>query len=153
MYILCINYVSYRPKHPVKVTCWAGISCRGTTDIVIFDGIMTASCYVEKSLVPFIQKVYPEGHRFMQDNDSKHTSRLPQSVFEEECINWWRTPPESPDCNPIENLWHELKEFNTRVVKPKKKHKLVDGIHRFWGQVVTVEKCQKYYFTFEKGPP
>ena len=29
--------------------------------------------------------------------------------FESRGINWWKTPPESPDANPIENLWHELK--------------------------------------------
>lgn len=43
-------------------------------------------------------------------------------------MNWWRTPPESPDANPIENLWHELKEFTRREVKPKVKADLVLGI-------------------------
>ena len=119
---------------------------RGPTNIVIFDGIMTAEGYVniiKQALVPFVRDVYPNGHRFMQDNDPKHTSKLAQKVFEEEGINWWKTPPESPDCNPIENIWHELKEFNSKIVKPKNKEELVEGIRRFWSEV-TVEKCQKY---------
>ena len=33
-----------RPKHPVKVHVWAGISTRGATKICIFQGIMDASC-------------------------------------------------------------------------------------------------------------
>ena len=45
----------------------------------------------------------------MQDNDPKHTSAAAREFFAENSINWWKTPPESPDANPIENLWHELK--------------------------------------------
>ena len=45
----------------------------------------------------------------MKDNDPKHTSRVAKAFFAENGVNWWRTPPESPDVNPIENLWHELK--------------------------------------------
>lgn len=73
---------------------------------------MDADLYIEvldRFLVPFIQKVYPHGHRFQQDNDPEHTSRCAQAFFHDHGINWWRTPPESPDANPIENLWHELK--------------------------------------------
>ena len=80
----------------------------------IFDGIMDASMYtriLETYLIPFIRDVYPTGHRFMQDNDPKHTSRRAQEFFEQHSINWWKTPPESPDANLIENLWHELKVF------------------------------------------
>ena len=144
-----------RPKHPVKVHIWGGISCSGTTDIVIFDGIMTADCYVDiikRALVPFIHNVFPEGHRFMQDNDPKHTSKVAQRMFEEESINWWKTPAESPDCNPIENLWHELKEYNRRVEKPTTKQELVDGLYNFWSEI-TVEKCRKYINHLRKVVP
>ena len=52
-----------RPKHPVKVHVWAGISWKGRTEICIFEGIMNADILAQ-CLVPFIQRVYPEGHRF-----------------------------------------------------------------------------------------
>ena len=112
-----------RPKHPIKLHIWAGISRRGPTPIAIFEGIMYADFYVSilrTHLLPFIRNTFPESHRFMQDNDPKHTSRLAKVFFETESINWWKTPPESPDMNPIENLWHELKEFLRREVKPTK---------------------------------
>ena len=104
---------------------------------------MDAAMYVDilkKTLKPFIDEVYPDGHRLFQDNDPKHTSRRASAYFEESGINWWRTPP---DCNPIENVWHELKEYMRRKVKPTTKQQLIDGIHSFW-MTVDVPKCTKY---------
>ena len=112
----------------------------------VFDGLVDADTYVgilENTLLPFLNDVYPEGHSFFQDNDPKHTSRHAQSFFEENNINWWRMPPDSPDLNPIENLWHEIKEFLRREVKPQTKEQLVSGIEDFW-KTVTVEKWTKY---------
>ena len=77
----------------------------------------------------FINKTFPDGHRFMQDNDPKHTSRLAKNFMEDRGINWWQTPP---DINPIENLWHELKEYIRCEVKPYTKAELVDGILAVW---------------------
>ena len=80
-----------RPKHPVKVHIWDGISSRGATQIVIFTGIMTSTRYcsiLEAGLLPFIVEVFPDGHRLQQDNDPKHCSRYTQGFFEENSINW-----------------------------------------------------------------
>ena len=60
------------PKYPMKVHVWAGISKREQTGICIFEGIMNAELFIDildKILVTFIKRVYPEGHEFMQDND------------------------------------------------------------------------------------
>ena len=98
---------------------------------------------LEKTLVPFLKERLPEGHRFMQDNDPKHTSRCAKDFFTANQINWWKTPPESPDLNPIENMWHEAKEYLRRVVKPRIKQELIDGIVQFW-ETVDIAKCRKY---------
>ena len=73
----------------------------------------------------------------MQDNDPKHTSRLARAFFEDNGVHWWKTPAESPDANPIENRWNELKEYMRRDVKPHNKDKLVNGI-------ADQAKCKKY---------
>ena len=106
---------------------------------------MNATLYVqilEQSLVPFIRSTFPELHRFMQDNEPKHTSRTAADFFAQHGINWWKTPPESPDANPIENLWHELKEYIRREVKPQNKAELLSGIEQFWDTVDDVKCCK-----------
>ena len=128
---------------------------KGSTGICIFSGIMKAPLYVEileKTLLPFLHEVFPHGHRFMQDNDPKHTSRRAQVFFEDNDVCWWKTPPESPDANPIENLWHELKEFIRREVKPQTKDQLVQGIVDFW-RTVDRNKCIKYIRHLRKVIP
>ena len=133
---------------------WAGISWQGATEICIFDGIMNAPLFlqiIDRTLLPFIQERMPN-HRFMQDNDPKHTSKLAQSFFEDHGVQWWKTPAESPDLNPIENLWHELKEYIRREVKPTTKQQLVDGIVQFW-KSVTIGKCRKYIYHLKKVIP
>ena len=146
-----------RAKHPVKVHVWAGISKVGATQVCIFEGIMAAPLYCEilkKTLLPFIEEKFPSPamHRFMQDNDPKHTSRVAQDFYLKSGINWWKTPAESPNMNPIENLWHELKEFIRREVKPQNKVQLVNGIKRFWNTVNT-HKCCRYINHLKKVLP
>lgn len=58
-------------------------------------------------------------------------------------INHWPTPAESPDLNPIEMLWSELKQFIRRRVKPSTKEELVNAIKTFWTRL-TVAKCNRY---------
>ena len=85
-----------KPKHPVKVHVWAGISCHGATSIVIFTGILKANTYctiLDNALIPFIDNVFPNNnYRFQQDNDPKHTSRTAQQYFIDNEVNWWKTP-------------------------------------------------------------
>ncbi len=107
---------------------------------------MDSGFYQEKILrqqfLPYVNTVYPNGHRLFQDNDTKHTSRSTQEFMINHRINWWKSPAESPDINPIENLWHELKVFRVKR-RTKNKEELQQAIIDFW-ETVTVEKCNKY---------
>ena len=80
----------------------------------------------------------------MQDNNPKQTSTSTKAFFEAKNINWWPTPPESPDLNPIEDLWHEPKFYLESRVKPTTKEELLDGIKKFWAKKVLVHKCSNY---------
>ena len=48
---------------------WTGISLKGPTKIIIFEGTMDGPLYVEilkTGLLPFLAEKFPAGHRFMQ---------------------------------------------------------------------------------------
>ena len=67
------------------------ISLHGRTGICVFEGIVDRSLYIEildKTLLPFVQNMYPDGHRLMADNDTKHTSRAAVKFFEGNRIYW-----------------------------------------------------------------
>jgi len=57
-------------------------------------------------------------------------------------------PPESPNLNPIENMWHKLKERR----EPRTKDELIKGIEEFWG-LVSSEKCRMYIRHLHKVTP
>ena len=80
----------------------------------MFTGILNAkrlAAVYKAGLVPFIQDRFPDGHRLYQDNDPKHASNYIDDFLKEKNINWWYSPPESPDLNPIELVWRSLKQF------------------------------------------
>ena len=98
---------------------------------IIRDAERLVSVY-EAELLPFLRDRYPDGHHLQQDNDPKHASHRIAYFFEQHGINWWPTPPESPDLNPIENVWGFLKCFLPTTFKPKNLEELKDGIKQFW---------------------
>ena len=114
-----------KPKHPLKVHVWVGISRKGSTGIVVFDGIMTSSYYTETilthGLLPFIQKVYPNGHRFQQDNDPKHISKATQQFMRENDINWWNVwPSESGFPSHKNGVGHDEETIGEKRNKDKR---------------------------------
>ena len=98
---------------------------------------------IRNALIPFIHERFPSGHRFMQDNDPKHVSKSTRDYFDENGINWWPTPPESPDINPIERVWAEMKVFVNNHPDNKTEAGLVKAISQFW-EKLSVVKCNRY---------
>ena len=75
-----------KTKTPIQSPCLGWIFQTGATTLAVFGGIMESTFFTEdllsKCLMPFIHETFPDGHRFQQDNDPKHTSKLTQMFIE-----------------------------------------------------------------------
>ena len=51
-------------------------------------------------------------------------------------ITLLKAPPASPDLNPIELIWNEMKYFLNNTYKPNNKIQLVAGIKHYWENIL-----------------
>ncbi len=126
-------------KHPLKVNVWGCLSANGFGQIEVFTpnltGPLLCSIY-EKCLLPTAATAFGTNKKWMlqEDNDPKHQSRIAKKWRRENGVVRMDWASQSPDMNPIENVWAVLKA-NVSSHKPKNKRSLIYWIKREWGRL------------------
>jgi transposase len=121
-----------------SVMFWGCFSKKGLGPLVALEGSQTAETYVgllEDVLLPELQAAGGP-MIFMQDNAPCHKAKRVNDFFGTHDIDTLEWPAQSPDMNPIENLWaiikaRRQKKFGT----PKTKSDLITQIFDIWDNI------------------
>lgn len=134
-------------KHPEKKMFWGCFTYSGPGPLCPVTGMMNSSSYIQilgSKLVPELHKQFPDGTGvFQQDLAPCHTSKLVQRFFKKERITCLQWPGNSPDINPIENLWAICKA-RLRKLDCSTKEKMICSVIQVWFHDAEIKlMCQK----------
>ena len=129
-----------------KVVIWGCMTYEGIGYISKIEGNMDAKLYqdiLSDELFKTIKYYNFEKNEiiFQQDNDPKHTAKSTKKWLQDNNIKTLEWPPQSPDMNPIEHLWVELKRRIKKKRKVFNKGQLWEPIQEEY-ELIDVEFCR-----------
>ena len=114
---------------------WGCMASSSTGMLYTCEGRMNSTIYTNmldqvyrSSLTKIFNNNIPSDVIFQQDNAPCHTSKVSIGWFEKKWITVMTWPPQSPDLNPIENLWSHLGK-RVRMHKCSSKKELEAKLH------------------------
>lgn len=129
------SHINQTVKHPQKKMFWGCFGYDGVGPLHPVDGMMQSQQYVDvlqRRLLPELQKRFSDGSGiFQQDLAPCHTSKMVKGFMNQKQIKVLEWPGNSPDVNPIENLWGICKS-RLRRKDCTTKTKLIEAVIEVW---------------------
>ncbi|KAJ3438845.1 transposable element tc1 transposase [Anaeramoeba flamelloides] len=129
-----------REKFGKKILIWGGISYYLQTELIVIEKSVNTETYINDIIKN--SRVIKKANReygclnwiFQQDGARPHTSRKTMDFLNRRCqvMNTW--PPNSPDLNPIENLW-SIMDRRLKHVNPKNKEEFIEELINVWESI------------------
>ena len=141
------QYLVKTVKHSAYIMLWGaftGQGGRGSLAFIPQSTTITAKYYLNimKAKLRDSMEIHGATH-FMQDGASVHTAKIVKKWFADNNIQILEWPPQSPDLNPIENLWsfmkYSLQDYDTGSI-PKLKAALLE----LWTQGLQMDTFIKF---------
>ncbi|CAG5015993.1 unnamed protein product [Parnassius apollo] len=126
---------------------WSVISAKGVGRLYVVQGTMRQHQYKEvlqNRLLPTLREWFPdsENFTFMHDSAPCHKAKSVTKFLEENIIPVLPWPGNSPDMNPIENLWEITKaEIAKEMITTKVR--LIEKLIEVWHHNPKIKESAK----------
>ncbi len=125
-------------KFPQSVMIWAAMSSAGVGPLCFLKSTVNAAIYqeiLEHFMLPSADKLYGDADFiFQQDLAPAHTAKGTKSWFNDHGVTVLDWPANSPDLNPIKNLWGIVKR-KMRDTRPNNADDLKATIKGTWASL------------------
>ena len=124
------------PKNRSKIFAWGGFYVKSTTSLFCFKRIIDEKFYTEilDKQLPEVRSMLRGRWRLQQDNDPKHHSNIAREFLDNNVLEVMDWPSNSPDLNPIENLWAIVKR-KVKLRRPKNLSELELFLKEEWENI------------------
>ncbi len=128
-----------------SVMIWAAMSSAGVGPLCFLKSTVNTAIYqeiLEHFMLPSADKLYGDADFiFQQDLAPAHTAKGTKSWFNDHGVTVLDWPANSPDLNPIENLWGIVKR-KMRNTRPNNADDLKAAIKATWASIPP-QQCHK----------